>query len=489
MRIMKLPGSAAIALLCLTIALFSCRKDNDPYSRYRDQEPLPAKYRNLVLVSFTDKKTTPFSLTAPQAYLSQRAIERRQRQQIKIDSTDLPVAKPYLDSVLRLVKGRLIHTSRWLNYAVIQYPDDMDPKVLSALSFVNDVRPWGLYEPESIPELPGNDMIGGVAPQVKTGTDTLRDLPVSDKGYGRTWKLMKMHKAKALHEAGYRGKGKLIAVLSDGFGYLHEKNGFSHLFRENKIAATYDFVNNQENVYNSGDGGTYLTGIMAGLIPGEYVGLAPEASFALLRVEANATEEPVDETSWIAAMEYADSIGTDIVSSSSVFGLYFDDPAFNIRPEEANGKTAMSSRVADAAFAKGMLVVQMLNGGGARKIVAPPADAFNVITAGNLREYNGRVFDDYSPLNTPTADGRMKPELGALSSGVPILDFYGDAYDLAYSPPIIAGLTACLWQAYPNKTATDIRQLLFRASGDGSKPNNIRGYGLTDFEKALLSGK
>jgi hypothetical protein len=45
------------------------------------------KYR----ISLTDKAETEYSLKKPQKFLSKKAIERRKRQGLRIDSTDLPV--------------------------------------------------------------------------------------------------------------------------------------------------------------------------------------------------------------------------------------------------------------------------------------------------------------------------------------------------------------------------------------------------------------
>ena len=74
-------------------------------------------------VKFTDKENTPYSLTEPEVYLSQRALDRRAAQGIAIDELDLPIDPVYISTVLALGDVQLLARSRWLNAITVRVED------------------------------------------------------------------------------------------------------------------------------------------------------------------------------------------------------------------------------------------------------------------------------------------------------------------------------------------------------------------------------
>jgi hypothetical protein len=51
----------------------------------------------------------------------------------------------------------------------------------------------------------------------------------------------------------------------------------------------------------------------------------------------------------------------------------------------------------------------------------------------------------------------------------------------SFSGPIMAGMVACLWQAFPQKTNQQIKELVLQSSDKFLTPNNQYGYGIPDF--------
>ena len=87
-------------------------------------------------VQFNTKSGTPFSVSNPSEFLSQRAIQRREMKGIAIDSTDLPVNPAFVDS-LRGLGFRVKHTSRWMNGAVVEAPSVWNDSLFAKPSFID----------------------------------------------------------------------------------------------------------------------------------------------------------------------------------------------------------------------------------------------------------------------------------------------------------------------------------------------------------------
>ena len=183
-------------------------------------------------------------------------------------------------------------------------------------------------------------------------------------------------------------------------------------------------------------------------------------------------------------------MGVDIISSSLGFHA-FDNPADNYRLSQLDGRTAMVSRTASMLAGKGMVLVNSAGNDGMAswKKINVPADAADIITVGAVTP--DRRNASFSSIG-PTADGRVKPDVMAPGSPTAVITGRGTIIKdvgTSFAAPLVAGLTACLWQALPDKTAYDIIRLVRGSADNNAAPDNIYGYGIPNFWKAYLTGR
>ena len=421
------------------------------------------KYR----ISLKDKAATDYSLQKPEMYLSKKSIERRKRQGLEIDSTDLPVCKKYVDAIRK--KGvHVLVTGKWDNFVTVSCNDSMLIAEIAGLPFVRSTeRVWR-----------------GVAKRASE-RDSLINKPLrTDSLYGPAITQIKMSHADRLHEAGFKGQGMTIAVIDAGFHNVDKIEAMKNI----NILGTRDFVNPEADIYAESSHGMSVLSCMAMNQPNVMIGTAPEASYWLLRSEDEYSENLVEQDYWAAAIEFADSVGVDLVNTS--LGYYsFDDPAKNYRYRDLNGHYALMSREAAKAADKGIVVVCSAgnSGSGSWKKITPPGDAENVITVGAVIKYG--VLAPFSSVGN-TADGRVKPDVVAVGLGSDVMGTDGNlrhANGTSFSSPIMCGMVACLWQACPELTAKEIIELVRRSGDRAVFPDNIYGYGIPDLWKAYQS--
>lgn len=421
------------------------------------------KYR----ISLKDKAATDYSLQKPEMYLSKKSIERRKRQGLEIDSTDLPVCKKYVDAIRK--KGvHVLVTGKWDNFVTVSCNDSMLIAEIAGLPFVRSTeRVWR-----------------GVAKRASE-RDSLINKPLrTDSLYGPAITQIKMSHADRLHEAGFKGQGMTIAVIDAGFHNVDKIEAMKNI----NILGTRDFVNPEADIYAESSHGMSVLSCMAMNQPNVMIGTAPEASYWLLCSEDEYSENLVEQDYWAAAIEFADSVGVDLVNTS--LGYYsFDDPAKNYRYRDLNGHYALMSREAAKAADKGIVVVCSAgnSGSGSWKKITPPGDAENVITVGAVNKYG--VLAPFSSVGN-TADGRVKPDVVAVGLGSDVMGTDGNlrhANGTSFSSPIMCGMVACLWQACPELTAKEIIELVRRSGDRAVFPDNIYGYGIPDLWKAYQS--
>lgn len=427
----------------------------------------------LYRVELKDKKGTKYSLRKPEKFLSEKALKRRERQGLKVDSTDLPLSAKYIDA-LNKEGYEVVGGSKWNNTALVRLKDTLRAPQMAALPFVKGVR-CVFKSPDSI-------RAQRVAVLKTDSTKVVEGEP-----YGRAKSQIEQLDGIRLHDAGYRGKGMLIAII-DG-GYMNAD--IIPLLEGVKVVDTHDFVYPYTaNIYHEVSHGTMVLSCMATNLQGRFIGTAPEAEYALLRSEYGPTESLMEEDSWAMAAEYADSIGADVINSSLGYAQ-FDDKSTNFKYADLDGHTTLISRTASMLADKGMVLVCSAGNSGndTWKKITPPADADNVITVGAINK-NG-VNTTFSSVG-PSQDGRVKPDVmarGGASMVVTASGTIGPANGTSFASPICCGMVACLWQALPNKTAKQIVELV-RQSGDRhDAPDNIFGYGIPDFWKVYQSAK
>jgi hypothetical protein len=442
-----------------------------------------AQTGNRYWIAFTDKNNSPYSLNNPAAYLSQRAIQRRTNQGIAIDSSDLPVNRRYLDSLI--AKGATVrHTSKWLNGATVEVPNLQVLADIQALPFVRASRKTGRisYQRPAI-----EDKFGSYT----HASPMMRIDRLTNADYGASYNQIRLHNGDVLHNLGYRGEGMRIAVFDAGFINVNILSCFDSLFSQNRIVDTYDFVDLNTNPYVFDSHGTYVLGCMAGVIPGELIGTAPRAQYMLYRTENNVagSENQIEEDNWVAAAERADSAGADVFNTSLSYTT-FDDPSMNYSYADMNGNTARITRASDMAAKKGILVVASAGnyGGGGWTYIGAPADGDSVLSVGATNAEGQRI--GFSSIG-PTSDGRIKPEVMAQGSAAVSCALNGQGITFvsgtSFSGPIMAGLATILWQAHPTRTNMQIFEALKQSGSNRLTPNNQLGWGLPDLQLALNS--
>jgi serine protease AprX len=425
------------------------------------------------LIYFQDKAGTPYSVSQPQAFLSARALARRSRQGIAVRARDLPVNPAYVAQV-RAVSGspQVRYTSRWLNAAVVA----CDSPTLARIYQLPAVKGGQTLSVQPLP--PRAAVAVEPAPVARTSADARAT-------YGKAYAQNQLIGAVAMHAAGYQGEGMQIAVFDAGFPGADQLGALQLVQQQGRVAGTRNFVDGGRSVYLRNSHGTNCLGLIGGELPGTYVGTAPHATFHLCITEDVASEYPVEEANWLAAAEYADSVGVDVISSSLGYTT-FDRPAVSHTYADLNGRTAIGSLAALGAARAGMIVVNSAGNDGANswRYIAVPADADSIITVGavdSLRNHAG--FSSYGP----TADGRIKPTLSAMGVASAVLSATGTisrGNGTSYACPELAGLVAGFWQANPTLTAQQVIAALCRSASQAQAPDNTLGYGIPNFVAA-----
>ena len=417
------------------------------------------------VVFFTDKAGSAFSIDKPAAFLSQRAIERRQRQGISIKEQDLPVQESYISALTNL-GVTCFYRSRWMNGVLVQMEKRLLPGV-QKLRFVRNVE----YVAPGVMSTPGR---GGVS--ISFGTPAKNDFQNQMLGIDR------------MHADGYRGKGVLIGVFDGGFRKVSKLPVFNHLFADRRILYTFDYTANEENVENTVfDHGTKVLSVLAADKPGQFTGTAPQASYILATTEEGTSEYRIEEYNWLFAAEKADSAGVDIINTSLGYSV-FNDARMNYTKSEMDGKTTVISRAVNRAFERGILLLTSAGNTGRNPnwdTILAPADSPNTLAIGAVNLTSDRTL--FSSKG-PTADGRVKPDLMALGFGTVVMGATGTftfASGSSFSSPLVTGLAAGLWQAYPELTAAQLLDVLRRSGDNYQNPDNELGYGIPGYVKAL----
>jgi len=422
-------------------------------------------------ISLTDKKNTEYSLDKPLQFLSEKALLRREKQKLAVDSTDLPVCSMYVKAI-RATGARILVTSKWNNTVTVRCSDSLLVKKLTKLPFVSDAElVWSGEEQD----------ISFDAARKDTVTNKLVK---TDNYYGKAFRQIEIHNGQKLHEAGFRGQGMTIAIIDGGFKNANQLTALKSL----KLLGTRDFVKSKSDLFEENNHGMMVLSCMASYMPHSIVGTAPEASYWLLRSEDIDSENLVEQDYWAAAIEFADSVGVDVVNTSLGY-REFDDSSKNYTYQDLNGRRAMISRSAGMAADKGMVVVCSAGneGRGSWKKITPPADAFNVITVAAID--STLKLAPFSSVGN-TTDNRIKPDVSAIGQKSFVLKTSGEvgtANGTSFSTPIFCGLVACLWQSCPELTAKQVIELVRKSCNHSDSPDNIYGYGVPDVYKAYLS--
>ena len=412
-------------------------------------------------VFFTDKQVTASMLEHPENILSERSIARRQTQYIAINESDFPVSKNYIKQ-LQKQGVMVLRTSKWLNAASV-FATVQQIEELKKLPFVSSVKPVMTLERQA------ESMV-----EIRT--------TLTSYSYGNSWNQVSMLGGNVLHDAGSRGQGMLIAVLDGGFSGADTVPAFDSLYAQNGILLTKDYVDGDTNVFHRGSHGTSVLSVMAANLDGQLIGTAPQAQYILLQSENQINETTIEEDNWVAAAEFADSVGAQIITSSLGYTT-FDGGIGDYTYNDLDGRTATTSIAALMAARKGILVINSAGneGGSSWRYIITPADADSILAIGGVDEFGQRV--GFSSIG-PTADNRIKPDICAKAQGVVVANSFGTlsaANGTSFSAPLIAGLSACLWQRHPSATNFQVRTAIMESASQFLMPDTLMGYGIPNF--------
>jgi len=423
-------------------------------------------------VKLKDKIGTPFQISHPEAFLSQRSIDRRSKQLIAIDETDLPVSPDYLTN-LKMLGARVLHTSKWLNGATVRILDTTLIKTIAALPFVQSVQ---LTKPSNVIK----------SSRLKFNEpEEIADIAPSQ--YGNAYNQLSQLNGDYLHNKGFRGKGIQIAVIDAGFWKVNEIAAFDSLRTSHRILGTHDFVDPQSDIYLQHTHGMSVFSTMGGNLPGTLVGTAPDASFYLFRSEDAATEYPIEEDNWVAAAEMADSVGVDVINSSLGYSL-FDDPTMNHPYSDMNGVKNRVTQGANMAYEKGILVFTSAGneGNSPWRHIISPSDGKNVISVAAVDKLGIRA--SFSSEG-PAYGGAVKPNVAAQGLAAFLVTSNGEigtSSGTSFSSPIMTGMGACLMQANPQATVKQLKLAIEQSASMYLTPDSLLGFGIPDFQKADL---
>lgn len=419
------------------------------------------------VVYFLDKLNSPYSVENPEMYLSPRAIERRVRQNIPISESDFPVNPHYVAEVKPFTSA-IHYKSRWFN-AILVEADELQIEDIRALPFVlkiDYVAPGSQNSRRSRKEN---------RPKLNEGKRTSNSSAFQNELLG----------VDIMHKAGFKGEGILIGVFDGGFMNVDALPFFSHIFENDKVKFTYDYVRNDAYVYDFDRHGTEVLSTIGAYKENELEGTAYNAEFLFCITEEVVTEYRVEEYNWLFAAEAADSLGVDVINSSLGYNT-FSDASMNYRYEDMDGKTAVISIASNIAAQKGIFVVSSAGNEGnkAWKYITTPADAEGILAVGAIN--SSLELASFSSVG-PTVDERIKPDVVALGTSVVVGKIdgtIGTNNGTSFSSPLVAGLAAGILQADRNLTVSQL-MLKIRMSGtNAASPDNKVGYGIPHFVRA-----
>jgi hypothetical protein len=463
----------------LSIALVGIFQTATFAQKEKKTQELTIKYA----VFFKDKKGS-FSVDKPLEFLSQKAVDRRAKHGIAITSEDFPVSKEYLAELKKLGVG-IVNTSRWFNFAVVKTSDSLVFQKIEKLPFVTKVEE--VYNSRKAQkDFMAMLMEALEAKEVKQSkVANLNDLKFLD--YGQSSRQTEMIGIDYLHQKGFMGEGVVIAVMDGGFFKVDEISAFKSIRDNGQILGTWDFVENEESVYEDNTHGMNVLSTIAAVESGKIIGTAPKANFWLLRTEDAATETISEMYNWVAGAEFADSVGADIINSSLGYTT-FDGGIGDLTYNDLDGRTSVITNGARKATSKGILVVNSAgnSGSSAWYYVGAPADADSILSIGAVDSKGAvAVFSSRGP----TVDGRIKPTVSAMGQGTTVIGANGDvtkSNGTSFSSPILAGAAACLLQANPNATNMDLYNAIKQSASHFNTPNNDIGFGIPNFGTADL---
>lgn len=424
------------------------------------------------LVYFKDKPQAKIQMLTPQNFLSEKSLARRKKYSIAITENDAPVEESYVNQIINLPNIAIHNKSKWLNAIEIKSNKPIDKKVITALNFVKKIEFLGRIE---------NKEQAKPFSEVQSDVDVFIYPKFEQNDYQNSFNQNNLLNILPLHQNKILANNLYIGVFDAGFSNACKINGLEQL-SVNTI--TKDFVTHDNSVYEDDQHGANCLAFMATNSPGNYIGTAPFANYLLCRTEEAASEYPTEEVNWLAAAEFADSCGVDMIVSSLGY-TQFDDKKLGHTHDDLDGKTSIIAQAANMAYSKGIMVITSAGNEGDDRWhkIGTPADAPGVISVGATD--NMGIHAPFSSYGY-SADRRIKPDFVSMGYKAIVASpkGYYAGNGTSYATPILAGAIACLMQAYPNTPLLEIKKALQLSASHSQMPDTAYGYGLPDMALA-----
>ena len=428
-------------------------------------------------VFLKNKPNSAAYFASPLTMLSQRALDRRTKQNIAIDSIDVPIDVRHYSLVKNTFGITVLAKSKWLNAIHVQGTQVDIKNLKTTYTFVDKI------------EFANKTLNTKGVSSKKSTQKTKRnkfEKTTTNFNYGNAANQISMLKGDFLHQQGLTGKDQIIAIIDAGFPNVNTLAAFQRLRDNNQILGGYNFADRTTNFYTRDSHGTNVLSTIAGYIDGQFVGTAPDAKFYLFISEIAETETVLEETLWVEAAERADSLGVDVINTSLGYTT-FDNAAYNYTYNDMDGKTTFITRGAEIGVSRGMILVNAAGNEGNDdwKYMGAPADAASIFTVGAVNATgNIAAFSSFGP----TSDGRIKPDVLAQGQNVYVINHISGtavtSNGTSFSSPIMAGIVACFWQAFPDLTNLQIMQRIRESADKYNNPTAQEGYGIPNFENA-----
>ena len=420
-----------------------------------------AEKNNAYWVFFTDKKGVQFD---PYTYFHNNTIERRLNAGIALaDITDYPLNEKYVSSISLLCDSITIE-SRWMNAVKIWGSNDNELQQIKSFSFVKVVE-----------EAVDGTLI--LASKQESSSNVLKekDLKLASQQLDNLG-------VKTFKQSGIAGKGVRVAVFDAGFPGLDKHEAFEKHRAEKRIVETWNFLKKNHEVYQGGTHGTMTTGCVAGVSKDIQTGLATDCELLLALTEFNIREPFKEEEYWLAAAEWADKNGADIISSS--LGYSFERYFY----KDMNGHTSLVSKAARMAIRKGILVVNSAGNEYTNpwQFIITPADVDSVLTIGGVDPKTGYHIS-YSSIG-PNSKNIMKPNVCAFGHVLTSnKNGFSQVDGTSFSCPLITGFAACVLQLHPELKGKpmDLFDLIQRNSTLYPYFDYMHGFGVPQASKVM----
>ncbi len=428
-------------------------------------------------VYFNDKPDAAYYLANPLQMLTQRALDRRAAQGISLANSDVPISQTYIDQVTASTGITVMAKSKWLNALHVR-GTQANIQLLTNLSFVSQIQ----FANSNLNSRQSGEKSNELQP-VNKQLEVLTNF-----NYGGSSNQIEMLNGHLLHQQNYTGQGKMVAIMDAGFPGVDTASPFQRLRDNNLILGGYNFPDRNTSIYTRSSHGTSVLSCMAGFVDNQLVGTAPDAQYYLFITEDTNSENPVEESYWVEAVEMADSLGVDVINTSLGYFAY-DNPNYSYSYSDMNGIKSFAARGADIAFSKGMICVTSAgnSGNSSDPHIATPADAITTLTVGAVDASENYV--SFSSIG-PSFDNRVKPDVCAKGYLASVSNATGNivnANGTSFSSPILAGMVTTFWSAVPNMTNAEIMQFVKESADIYANPTIYKGYGVPDFQLALTN--